>query len=257
MRLMNKNCCLCGSGENLTGEHKIKVSAIRSEFGREPMSIGRVGDQDGLRSAQGPKSKEFHFATPVCGTCNNERTQPADLEFDHFHRETRALLAAGKDPSEVFMLERYSVGSLEYFNVFRYFAKLMCCQIGDGGGGRMSGLSDFAVGSSNRNPIHLAIDKDWTYDQISKELGDHSYAAHGGLVIYGKASGTPTCFHSTLTIGPLRYTYYARMNIIGRIILKMTQPDFYQKCSDSVRETVNNPMSQTERLQLGLYAGDE
>lgn len=33
-------CCLCGSDDSLTGEHKIKASALRKIFGKDSMVIG-------------------------------------------------------------------------------------------------------------------------------------------------------------------------------------------------------------------------
>jgi len=83
---------LCGSIGELTGEHKVKASAIRSQFKTEKMVIGVSGDAERkFRPAQGPKSKEFHFESRICKQCNNRRTQPADREFDQFHSRVETL----------------------------------------------------------------------------------------------------------------------------------------------------------------------
>ena len=60
------------------------------KFGSEKMVIGRFGESnEDVRNVQGPKSKNLHFDAKVCRTCNSERTQAADREFDRFRREAR------------------------------------------------------------------------------------------------------------------------------------------------------------------------
>ena len=41
---LTSQCCLCGSTEALSGEHKIKASALRGVFGKQGMVIGRPGE---------------------------------------------------------------------------------------------------------------------------------------------------------------------------------------------------------------------
>ncbi|MDP1631478.1 MAG: hypothetical protein Q8L66_08675 [Caulobacter sp.] len=248
-------CCLCGSSEGLTGEHKVKASALRSEFGNESMVIGRVGESEVLRAAQGPKSKSFHFSTRVCGACNNRNTQKADLEFDRFNTSARALWASGKRPRVALDEPRYAIGSAPYLNLFRYFAKLLCCHLAEVGAPRSLILGRFAVGRSSRNCVWLAVDEDWTFKQASAEIGPHQYAAHGGLVVYGHVrTGEPRAFHSTLTIGAVRYVFYWQLNWLNRLEIKMAHPDFYHWCRGKVEEAKLMPLSETEKLVLGLAA---
>lgn len=247
-------CCLCGSNQNLTGEHKIKASLLRSEFGKENMAIGGSNDPaNPPRFAQGPKSKAMHFASRVCEPCNTSRTQASDKEFDKFHDAARHLLDTEQDPLEVFREPRYAIGSEPYLNVFRYFAKLLCCHIADAGGPRFIALSHFAIGKIDHNIVSLAINKDWTYQEASRWIGQHQYAAHGGLVIYGrKRTGEPTGFHSTLTVGRLQYVFYVRLNWFGRLDLKLRQRKFYDWCVENSRLAEANPFSSSERKRLGL-----
>jgi hypothetical protein len=65
-----EGCCLCGSRESLTGEHKIKASALRKIFGKNAMTIGHFDGHSIPRSAQGPKSSAFHFSSRMCSSCN-------------------------------------------------------------------------------------------------------------------------------------------------------------------------------------------
>lgn len=117
---------------------------------------------------------------------------------------------------------------------------------------RWVSLTSFAIGNSNHNRLWLSIDEDYTYREQSKTLGIHRYAAHGGLVVYGKASGEATAFHSTLSFGAVRYTFFARMAWIERKELRFLHRDFYQFCCESIESYKKNPISSVDRLRLGL-----
>jgi hypothetical protein len=250
-------CCLCGSKEALTGEHKIKASALRSEFGREKMVIGITEDPSTFRNAQGIKSKVLHFSSRVCANCNNVLTQAPDREFDFFMSEARTLLQDRNDPKLVFENPRYRVGSDSYLNIFRYFAKLLCCHLGEIRAPRPMHLSRFARGLANQNCVWLDVVKDVTYRQISAKLGEHQYAAHGGLIVYGdKHSRLPNAFHSTLTIGPICFVFFSRLNWFEKMEIKLAHTEFRTWCSERVSESIAQPLSQSQMLRLGL-AKDE
>lgn len=255
---VEKACCLCGATDGLTGEHKIKASALRSVFGQSPMVIGRFdGSKGGVRSAQGVKSKALHFTARLCALCNNSRTQPADREFDLFHDAARTLFDTGSDPISAFDDPRYEIGSGPYLDVFRYFAKLLACHLAELGAPRPRHLAAFAIGSAHQNCVWLAVNEDWTYRQMADSIGPHQYAAHGGLVVYGdKKTGNATAFHSTLTVGPLRYVFHSRLNPLQQLELRLLYPDFNNWCRDQVKAANENPMSDVEKLVLG-FAVDE
>jgi hypothetical protein len=246
-------CCLCGSAEDLTGEHKVKASALRAIFGAEPMVIGHFDGESEPRSAQGPKSRAFHFSAQLCLTCNSARTQPADKEFDRFHKEALRLLLAGDEPRLALALDRYRVGSQPYLDVFRYLAKLLACHIAEFGGPRSIQIGDFATGKSDFNPIKLSVDADPTYRQYSALSGEPSYAAHGGLVImFNKRTELPTVFHSTLTLGPLRYVFFVEFGVMVGLALKLFHREFFAKCHAAFRSALENPIPDHQRNQLGL-----
>lgn len=249
-----ENCCLCGATEYLSGEHKIKASAIRAEFGADKMVIGRFGKSfENVRSVQGPKSKHLHFDAKICRKCNSERTQAADREFDMFHTLARAKLEDGKDPISVFELDQYAEGSPAYQNVFRYFAKLLCCHIGSIQGPRPVRLARFALSELDANCIWLSIDRDVVHQEFSQAHGEHQYAGHGGLVVYGhKKTGSATGFHSTLTIGPVRYVYFMRFSWAEQLELCLLHPKFHEWLKTKTVESVEHPLSEEERRRLGL-----
>lgn len=249
-----ETCFLCGASGDLTGEHKIKASAIRSEFGSEKMVIGRFGLPDGgFRNVQGPKSKHLHFDAKVCRTCNSERTQAADREFDLFNRSARLLLNTGQDSADAFEDKRYEVGSPAYLNVFRYFAKLLCCHIAELNGPIPLHMMRFAIGQANQNCVWLAVDRDVTYAEAVQAMGEHQYAAHGGLVVYGdKDTGEANAFHSTLTVGPLRYVFFSRLNWLERLELRLGHREFRDWVRKQTSAARTQPLTDAEKRRLGL-----
>jgi hypothetical protein len=95
-------CFLCGSCDNLTGEHKIKASTLGELFGEDPLMIGHFDGSSRPRLAQSVTSKALHFRARLWGPCNSTRTQAADIEFARFDRVARSLLSNGADPATVF-----------------------------------------------------------------------------------------------------------------------------------------------------------
>jgi hypothetical protein len=249
-------CCLCGSTDQLSGEHKIKASVIREQFGSSKMVIGSA---DGpKKNAQSPKSKAFHFEARMCVECNGTRTQPADREFERMNAAAMALLSAGKDPKLVFEDARYEVGSEAYLNCFRYFAKLLCCHLAEVSSPRLVHLSNFAMGRLSRNCVWLDIDADWTFKQLQQEYGVSQYAAHGGLVVYAKKKDSSvTGFHSTLTIGPLRYIFWTRLSIFERFSMRWFYPEFREWCRMKAHDTEEHDLPRETLLKLGLLKEDE
>ncbi len=80
-------CCLCGSPESLTGEHKVKASALRKIFGRDGIDFGEscdciffvitAGDEAHLKGSRPARRR--------CGTENSRlsyeyRTSPTVIE---------------------------------------------------------------------------------------------------------------------------------------------------------------------------------
>lgn len=245
-------CCLCGANEGLSGEHKIKASALRAEFGKKGMIIGRQGES--YRHAQGPNSKAFHFAARVCVDCNSARTQRADLAFDAFNAEAQMLSQRGIHSSKVFDDPRFRQpdGSL-YLDVFRYFAKLMCCHLAEMGAPFFRAIADFAIGTTHDNFVLLAVDRDVAYRRLKDALSSTHYAAHGGLVLMGhEVTHAPTSFYSTLTIGPVRYRYQIQLNDTGQLLLRLENHEFYAWCERHVRASLESPMSDDDRDLLGL-----
>ena len=223
-------CCLCGSASDLTGEHKFKRSILKKEFSGEPMAIGTFGGK-GFRHAQGPKSTQLHFDVRLCALCNGTRTQPADREFDAFHKLAEVLARSGQEPDLAFSDPQYIIGSEKYLNVFRYFAKILCCHIAEAGGPRPTSLSKFAIGESDRKIVSLRVQKDQLFNQLRAEIPDLQFASHGGLMVrVGKRTGLPTEFQSTLTFGPVNYEFFISLLLPAQVALSVCHHDFSKRC---------------------------
>lgn len=232
-------CCLCGSGQGLTGEHKIKASALRKVFGRDAMVIGNFDGETSPLSAQGPKSSAFHFSARVCSLCNGARTQKPDREFDLFHALISSVLLEGKDPSSVFRSPRYAVGSEAYLNVFRYFSKLLCCHVAESCGPRLLEACDFSIGKANRNIVFLDIDADPTYAAYRDKLGEHKFAGHGGLIVhFDSKTQIPTSFQSSISLEAVRYTFWVCFEPSVAVALRRFHYEFWRKCEAAYQEAL-------------------
>lgn len=248
-----EGCCLCGSGESLTGEHKIKASVLRKIFGKDAMVIGNFDGESIPRSAQGPKSRAFHFSARMCSLCNGARTQAADHEFDRFHALVSSFFSEGRDPSSVFSSPQYASGSEAYLNVFRYFSKLLCCHVAESCGPRPLDACEFAIGKTRRNIVFLHIDADPTYMAYRDTLGEHKYAGHGGLIVpFDSTTQNPTSFRSSITLGAVRYRFWVRFEPVVGIALRECHYEFWRKCEVAYQEALKNPLSDEQRHRLGI-----
>lgn len=248
-----EGCCLCGSSGSLTGEHKIKASMLRKIFGSNAMVIGDFDGGGIPRTAQGPKSKAFHFAARMCSLCNGSRTQRADQEFDRFHILISSLLSKGRDPTEVFNMPQYILDSEAYLNVFRYFSKILCCQIAESSGPRPLEACEFAIGKTSRNIISLRIDADPIYQSYRDTFGEHGFASHGGLIVpFDSKTHNPTCFQSSLSLGNVRYVFWIRFDALIGSELRTSHHDFWLKCEAAYLEAIKNPLSDDQRYRLGI-----
>ena len=243
-----EGCLLCGAKEKLTGEHKIKASALKKEFGNNKLCITKSDDNYSYaRHAQSIKSKYFKFDMLICETCNTASTQPADLEFDRFNNIAQSKLQLGLDPNLVFELKEYSEETEKYINVFRYFAKLLCCHIAEDQSPVPIRLSEFSIGKHNINYVRLGMQRSKVFVQENKEL----FAAHGGLVIHAdKVTREPCAYYSTLTIGALQYIFFIELGEVELLEIKRFYPEFIEWCKG------HSPIPKNDADKLGIIQID-
>lgn len=229
----SQQCCLCDSTSDLTGEHKFKASQLKAIFGKESMTM--VSDLNGAtrkRHAQGPKSSVFHFKSLLCKNCNNSASQKGDNAFDRVH----AFILNQLYGNNIDIFSEANIRALldVHPDVFRYFAKLLCCYIGDSEGPRFKDLCDFAIGKSDLNIVHVNIDLDPTYPMVVEIAATEQYVAHGGLlVLCDRTTGALTEFWNSLTLGPIRYQFGIHM--FGQIDAELRQEHFpfWKRCRDA------------------------
>lgn len=253
-RYHTSRCCLCGEIGLLTAEHKMKAAILKQEFGRDQLSVHRTDDSDGRgRIAQSIKSKHLKFESRMCQTCNGARTQMPDREFDNFTTLALQKLRLQQEPKSLLDENTYQVGSSSYLNLFRYFAKLLCCHLAEVDAPIPKRLSQFAICNSQRNYVWLDICRDWTYEQAEPLLGEFQYAAHGGLLVYGnRDTNAPEGFHSTVTFGPLQYVFFMYLAPIEILELKYIYREFYDWCCSHVEFAKQTPLSDNHQRSVGF-----
>jgi hypothetical protein len=250
-------CCLCGGSGSLTGEHKIKRSALRDEFGNVPLYIGRPGDPDNpLRLAQSPKSKLFHFSGRICDVCNGTRTQTADRAFNEYHKLAYTTLKQ-RDISHwkdgIFEPPEFSYGDKKSTKLFRYFSKILCCRLAESQGPIPISLAKHAIGEFDQNRVWLQVRRDPIQERFAQQFGEWPYAAHGGLVVYANRRGRqPTGFHSSISIGVVQYVFWFRLHWAEQIELRLAHEKFCRLCRDAALDNQRLLRSDEELESLGF-----
>lgn len=247
-------CCLCGETNNLTGEHKIKRSLLKAELGEDKLYIGQYGsNQNKPKIVQGTRSKDLKFKSRICASCNNDKTQPADLEFHKFNEIASKTLNKGECFDTIFTLPQYSKDTDKYLNICRYFAKLLCCHLSEIDAPCLIKISDFAVGKSNENHIFLKIKEDYSYKKINGNCQGRGYTSHGGLIVNGdKSTELVNEFRSTLTIGQIQYIFYIKLDKVERLEMSKLYPSFSTLCQEKIKEAKEFPMSEQELKSHGF-----
>ena len=155
-KLNEGECLLCSSVGSLTGEHKIKASLLKNEFGSRKTKFFGI---DGPKILQSSKSKRVHFNSKICMDCNSSRTQAGDRAFDRLHFGLKKLQALGAELTDGNNHPNCGLSVEDTTDYFRYFAKIICCFLAEVGGPRSRSLSAFARGLSNNNPSSFRLAK--------------------------------------------------------------------------------------------------
>lgn len=162
-KLNDDECSLCKRRGQLTGEHKIKASLLRAEFGKDHTIIA---GKYPAKILQSPKSKHVHFKKKICKHCNSTQTQAADRAFDQLHFSLKKLKEEGVDITDENNRPNLELLLEEELDAFRYFAKLLCCFLAEVGGPHSRSISAFALNKTDKNPIFLRIDLHPNYEKF-------------------------------------------------------------------------------------------
>ena len=215
--LKQGECLLCGAEGSLTGEHKIKASLLKGEFSSRQMVMT---GKDAPKLLQSPRSKHAQFAAKICRECNSSRTQPADRAFDRLHQRLKECLAEGRQLTDSNSHPNCELSPKDSVDLFRYFAKVICCFLAEVGGPRSRSLSKFAIGLTDKNPIFLRISKDERYDVILAERETEGFAEHGGLKFrFDDQKKWVRSIESGLSVGGIRYEFWVQLRWLAKLEL--------------------------------------
>ncbi len=179
---------------------------------------------------QSVKSKRIHFNSKICRACNSERTQPADRAFDMLHKAMLRRYAAGLDLTDTQNRPIYDESGTSTIDVFRYFAKVICCFLAEVGGPRPKIIANFAIGRSGFNPIKLRISRDSNYELLRNTIGTKGYASHGGLAFgFSNQKMLVRTVKSSISSGGIQYEFCFQLKPIASIELMMNYPELIRK----------------------------
>lgn len=127
------DCWICGDIAD-TKEHKIKASDLAQHFGvitQEDPAVRWPKDQR-KQYIKSKKSPKFTFDSLICGSCNNDRTQPYDKSWESlskyfFDNRDRHIRDGVWEPKKAFP----GSSKRNMLNVHLYFIKWFGCKARD------------------------------------------------------------------------------------------------------------------------------
>jgi len=234
LKLSEGECLLWSSTGSLTGEHKIKASLLKSEFGARHMVIA---GKHAPKILQSPRSKLAHFDAKICNDCNSSRTQVGDKAFELLHMEMTRLRKKGSALTDQNNQPNGRLPTGVDEDVFRYFAKILCCFLAEVGGPRSRSLSAFARGLSDRNPIFLRISEHKDYEAILAETDTQGFAQHGGLTFrFDDKKRWVRSIESSLLAGGIHYEFWTQLRWLPRLELQFMFRDLIGAARANIAE---------------------
>lgn len=130
------DCWICGAPAT-SGEHKVKKSLLVALHGAGPYTSESALlhiKEGAISSLQGPGSDRIKYRNTLCQACNTARTQPFDNAFDQFYafileNEEAIVRRRMIDFADVYG-GTFAAGQR---NLYKYFVKLLGCDLHDGG----------------------------------------------------------------------------------------------------------------------------
>lgn len=256
-------CWICRIAPVSSREHKIKASDLRRHFGRSGLYVSVSGDENSKgKYAQGVNSSHLKFGSTICEQCNSDITQESDQSYDRFIRQIEDSDFYAEEIYKIFSYARFCQGFQlrPYIPLYRYFAKLLGCQLADIGAPIPLHLSRFVAKQTEKNCIWLGVRRDVTYSQMQLNLPNErlSYAAHGGLVVITKLPKfLPSRLYTTLTVGPVQFTFFFVLKKFHIWEMRLRHPQFVSWCKDMAQNAMHSPVLSSQLDRLGLYRQNE
>lgn len=234
-RLNEQECTLCGLPGQLTGEHKIKASLLRAEFGKRHAIIS---GKDLPKILQSHRSKHAHFKRKICKHCNSAQTQAADKAFDKLHAQLKQLHTNGFALTDQNNVPNVKLSPEEELDLFRYFAKILCCFLVEVGGPRSRSVSAFALSKSDKNPIFLKITQDAEYEAKLAANNTQGFAEHGGLIFrFDDKKRWVESIDSSISAGGIQYVFWVQLSKVLSRELHLEHSDIVRKARANIVES--------------------
>ena len=233
-KLKEGECLLCSAVGRLTGEHKIKASLLKNEFGSRKTKFLGI---DGPKILQSSKSKHVHFNFKICMDCNSSRTQAGDRAFDQLHRGLKESLAKGEELTDGNNHPNCELSVEDTTDYCRYFSKMICCYLADVGGPRSRSLSAFALGLSDKNRIFLDISEDKQYEANLAEMDTEGIAQHGRLIFrFDDKKKWVKSIESSLSAGGISYEFWVQLRWFDKLELHFKFGHLVRKARASLEQ---------------------
>lgn len=230
-------CWICGSTEQLTGEHKIKKTDLKRHPVVEP-KIRKV-DSGREQKIQGLNSKLLKFENSICERCNNQTTQKADRSYDAFRcedsdtvRTTLEELAGAQNPAverEVIFEHRIELA--------RYFGKHLGCALDYQKFPVPRRLSRFVGGRSDTNCISLStrVAPFWFQDEFGN-IGPLNGLGGALLRLHAGPFYLPFAYQSAYMTDGVQFIVKMRLSMAESLEIRL----FYQQKVGSLRTSFDN-----------------
>lgn len=204
---------------------------LRAEFGKHHAIIS---GKDSPKILQSPRSKHAHFKRKICKHCNSTQTQAADKAFDQLHAQLKHLHANGFPLTDQNNAPNVELSPKEELDLFRYFAKLLCCFLVEVGGPRSRSVSAFALSKSDKNPIFLKIIQDDEYEAKLTANNTQGFAEHGGLIFrFDDKKRWVESIDSSISAGGIQYVFWVQLS-------KALSQELYLEHSDIISKALAN-----------------
>ncbi|MDR6640879.1 hypothetical protein J2X57_000073 [Luteibacter sp. 1214] len=222
----------------MTGEHRIKRSLMKSEFGSEPVVLASFDPERRYRPLQSLRSKLLHFESGLCARCNNERTQPADRAFDDFFEAQKERLSRPDEHGIAVNEDLFKAEGPGVIPLAQYFAKLISCHLADQCQIRWRRLADFVLNPDIAFFPAFVVTNDPAASEYRESVGVRSYASNGGFgMVWSTDADSVVFLRSSRTFGETRVIFWFRPNEEEQAALKLEHPTIWREW----REIALNP----------------
>ena len=230
-------CWICGSTEQLSGEHKIKKTDLKRHPVVELRLRKIVSGQE--QPIQGLNSKLQKIENSICKRCNNQTTQKADQSYDAFRledcntvRTTLDELASDQDTS----VEREVVFG-HRLELARYFGKHLGCALDYQRFPVPRRLSRFVRGRSNAVCISLStrVAPFWWQDETG-EIGPLNGLGGALLLLHPGPFHLPFAYQSAYMTDGVQFIVKMRLSLPEAVEIRL----LYQQRMGSLKTSFDN-----------------